>query len=198
MVWYEKTVSFRTLEKHRTAVFAYRNTKELKDWTAVWVFAIVVLVFYAVGIFLILLVPRNTNDILTTHLARVAFWLQHGDMFPWNTPNKFNLIYPINANLLMLWTMLFTNSWLITGFIQWFSALAGAVSIFGISRRLGWHRAGALFAGLVWLSLPEILLQSTTTQLDLLVGVLVVIAIDFLISGSQNRNSREIALEALL
>ena len=118
-------------------------------------------------------------------------------MLPWKTPNNFNLIYPVNANLLMLWTILFTKSWLVAGLIQWFSALAGAVSIFGISRRLGWHRAGALFAGLVWLSLPEILLQSTTTQLDLMVAIFAVIAVYFLIAGLQSRISGEVVLSGI-
>jgi 4-amino-4-deoxy-L-arabinose transferase-like glycosyltransferase len=168
-----------------------------RQWSAIWTLGIVVLVFFIVGFIMILLVPPNTNDILTTHLTRVLFWLQHGDMLPWNTPNNFNLIYPVNANLLMLWTMLFTKNWFSAGFIQWFGALAGAVGIYGLSRRLGWHRAGAIFAGLVWLSLPEILLQSTTTQLDLIVAVFAAIAIYFLIASSQSQNSGEAVLSGL-
>jgi len=168
-----------------------------RKWPAIWILGIIVLTFYIVGFFLILLVPPNTNDILTTHLTRVAYWLQHGDMLPWSTPNTFNLIYPVNANLLMLWSMLFTKSWFSAGFIQWFGTMAGAMSIYGISRWLGWNRPGAIFAGLVWLSLPEIMLQSTTTQLDLIVAVFAAIAIYFLISSFQSQNSGEAVLSGL-
>jgi len=168
-----------------------------RNWPAIWILGIVVLAFYIVGFILILFVPPNTNDILTTHLTRLAYWLQHGDMLPWPTPNNFNLIYPVNANLLMLWSILFTKSWFSAGFIQWFGALAGAVSIYGISRLLGWKRPGAIFAGLVWLSLPEVMLQSTTTQLDLIVAVFAAIAIYFLISSFQSQNSGEAVLSGL-
>ena len=168
-----------------------------RQWPAIWILGTVVLAVYIVGFILILLVPPNTNDILTTHLTRVAFWLQHGDMLPWLTPNNFNLIYPVNANLLMLWCMLFTKSWFSAGFIQWFGAVAGAMSIYAVSRRLGWNRPGAIFAGLVWLSLPEIMLQSTTTQLDLIMAVFAAIAIYLMISSFQSQNSGEAVLSGL-
>jgi len=158
-----------------------------KQWAVVWMLAIFTGIFYLIGAWLITAVPPNTNDSLTTHLSRIGFWLQHGNMLPWPTPNIFNLIYPVNANLVMLWTMLFAKTSTITGFVQWTGALAGAVAVFGISRLLGWNRAPSLFAALFWLSLPEILLQSTTTQLDLIVSVLFVISIYFFILGIRQR-----------
>ena len=164
---------------------------------AIWILGASVLAIYIFGAFLIFLVPPNTNDILTTHLTRIAFWLQHGDMLPWSTPNNFTLIYPVNANLLMLWIMLFTRSWMAAGFMQWFAALAGAAAIFGISRLLGWRRAGAFFASVIWMSLPEVLLQSTTTQLDLILAAFSVITVYFLIAGFKHQQRSELVLSGL-
>jgi hypothetical protein len=168
-----------------------------RKWPAIWVLGASVFVIYIFGVGLILLVPPNTNDILTTHLTRVAFWMQHGDFLRWSTPNTFNLIYPINSNLLMLWMMLFSRSWLAAGLIQWSASLVGGAAIYGISLQLGWGRPGAFFAGLIWLSLPEILLQSTTTQLDLIVAVFSVIAVYFLIAGFRNQVWQELVLSGL-
>lgn len=166
-------------------------------WKINWIFAVIVALFYILGAWLILNVPPNTNDALTTHLARIGFWLQHGNMLPWTTSNLFMLIYPVNANLVMLWSMLFTQSAAFTGFVQWSAALAGAVAVYGISRLLGWKRAPSVFAGLVWLGLPEILLQSTTSQLDLVVAVFFVIAVYFLLLGVKEGSMSCAILSAL-
>jgi hypothetical protein len=168
-----------------------------KQWGVVWILAIFTLLIYLFGAWLITAVPPNTNDSLTTHLSRIGFWLQHGNMLPWPTPNIFNIIYPVNANLVMLWTILFAKTSTLAGFIQWTGALAGAIAVFGISRLLGWNRAPSLFAALVWLSLPEILLQSTTTQLDLIVSVLFVVSIYFFIFGIQKRSIPALFLSGL-
>ncbi len=171
--------------------------KSWRTWATVWVLAIIVVIFYLLGAWLVLVVPPNTNDALTTHLARIGFWLQHGNLIPWLTKNLFTLIYPINANLLMMWSMLFTKSAAFTGFIQWSAALAGSTAIFGISRLLGWQRAPALFSGLLFLSLPEILLQSTTSQLDLIIAALFAIAIYFLLLGVVMKSIRAMIISAL-
>jgi hypothetical protein len=168
-----------------------------KQWGMVWILAIFTLLIYLFGAWLITAVPPNTNDSLTTHLSRIGFWLQHGNMLPWPTPNIFNIIYPVNANLVMLWTILFVKNSTLAGFVQWTGALAGAIAVFGISRLLGWNRAPSLFAALIWLSLPEILLQSTTTQLDLIVSVLFVVSIYFFILGIQQRSTPALFLSSL-
>ncbi len=162
--------------------------KSLGEWRVIWVLAISMICFYAIGALLVLFIPPNTNDSLLNHLARVGFWLQHGNMFLWPTPSIHNLIYPVNANLLFLWTILFSNTDYLTGFAQWIAAFTGAVAIFGISRLLGWKRAPSIFAGLVWLSLPEILLQSTTAQQDLIVAVFYILSVYFFIFGVREKN----------
>jgi hypothetical protein len=167
------------------------------SWKVVWVLTIFVLFVYLLGAWLILVVPPNTNDALTTHLARIGFWLQHGNLLPWSTMNIFTLIYPINANLVMLWSVLFTKSSMFTGFIQWSGALAGFMAIFGISRLLGWQRGPALFSGLIFLSLPEVLLQSTTSQLDLIIATLFTISIYFLFLGVERKSIGAMTVSAL-
>ena len=131
----------------------------------------------------IILLPPNTNDSLLNHLARVGYWLQHGSMSVWQTPSAHNIIYPVNNNLLLLWTMVFTRGDYLAGFVQWGAALASAVAIYSIARLFGWNRPQSLFACLLWLTLPEIYLQSSTTQQDLFVASIFIISIYFLLFG---------------
>jgi hypothetical protein len=162
--------------------------KNFRDWRIVWVLAVFVLTIYILGAFQIFLLPPNTNDSLLNHLARVGYWLQHGNMSLWPTPSTHNIIYPVNGNLLFLWTMLFTHGDNLTGFVQWSAAWASALAIYSIARLLGWAKPHSLFAGLLWLTLPEIYFQSTTTQQDLFVAALFIISIYFLIYGLINQN----------
>ena len=111
--------------------------------------------------------------------------------------NKLSLIYPVDANLVMLWLMLFSKNPNLSGFVQWISAIAGAVAVFGLGRTLGWGRAPSAFTSFAWLSLPEILLQSTTVQLDLMVAVLVTISVYLFVLGLDIKSNPEMLLSGI-
>jgi 4-amino-4-deoxy-L-arabinose transferase-like glycosyltransferase len=146
---------------------------------------------------LILVVPPNNNDSLSTHLSRVGYWLQHGSFFPWPTPRIYQLIYPVNAQLQLLWTILFWGSDQLAGFVQWFAALGSIVAVFGLARLLGWKPPQATFASLIYASFPQVLLQATSTQNDLIIANLFAVAVYFMILGLQKRHRACLVLSAL-
>jgi 4-amino-4-deoxy-L-arabinose transferase-like glycosyltransferase len=168
-----------------------------KKWAVVWILGILILFVYLLSAWLVWNVPSNTNDSLLNHLARVGYWLQHGNLLIWPTPSYHNIVYPVNANLLILWTILFTRNDLLAGFVQWTAALASATAVFGLARLLGWGRPQSLFAGFLWLTLPEILMQSTTTQQDLIVSTLFIITVYFFILGIKQKSIQVIILSSL-
>ena len=49
-------------------------------------------------------IPQNLDDVLTAYLARVGYWIQHGDMSPFPTSiyNSVQVSYPANAQLPVL------------------------------------------------------------------------------------------------
>src|SRR3990172_928729 len=124
-------------------------------------------------------VPPNNNDSISTHMSRVGYWLQHGSFDPWSTQKNKQLFYPVNAQVQMLWTVLFSGSDHFVGFIQRKALVASMAAVFGISRLLKASRPQAAFAALVLASLPAILLQSTTTQNNLVTSALFVICYYF-------------------
>jgi len=54
------------------------------------------------------------------------------------------------------------------------------LAVFGLARVLGGSRSQAAFAGLLWATFPEVVLQSTTTQNDLLIAALSAASLYFL------------------
>jgi hypothetical protein len=155
----------------------------IKEWPDLWSLAVAVGIFYWFGAFLILKVPPNNWDGMTSHMARIGYWLQHGNFWPWPTWDYTQAVYPINAQVQMMWTILFWGWDQLAGFPQWTAALAGMIAIFGLGRLLGWTRPQSAYAGLIWALLPDILLQSTTVQNHLMAGVLFACALYFLFLG---------------
>ena len=146
-------------------------------------FSLSAVICYTLIAILIYLVPPNNVDSISTHMSRVAFWLQHGDYFPWDTPRKWQIIYPVNAQLQTFWSVLFTKSDKFVGFVQYFSAIFSALAIFGIARILHLSKKQALFSSIIFLSLPAVFLQASTTQNDLTITVLFIISIYFFFYG---------------
>jgi hypothetical protein len=152
---------------------------------------------YAFQAVLILTVPQNNYDSMTYHLSRVAYWLQHQNLAAWLTPNPRQTTFPINAELGILWTVLFSGNDHWSGLVQWVCVLAIAIAIFGISRLLGASRPQAAFSSLLFASLPGILLQSTTTQNDLVVTAFFIGCLYYLFLGQKERSRLPLVFSAL-
>jgi uncharacterized membrane protein YqhA len=184
-----------------SAIYRKYNLKDvmssIKEYPALWLLAAAVWAFYMFGAYLILYVPPNNYDGLTSHMTRVGYWLQHGNFLPWPTWDYTQQVYPLNAQLLMMWTILFWGWDQLAGFPQWLSALSGMIVIFGIARLLGWTRPQAIFAALIWSLFPEILLQSTTVQNHLIVGILFACTLYFLFLGVQSGVTAALILSGL-
>ena len=135
----------------------------------------------------------NNWDALTYHLSRAAAWYQRGSLgfFPAHTPRE-NFL-PGNAEIQILYTMVFTQGDRLASMPQLTAELALLVGIFGIARRLGFDRASASFASLLFATLSEVALEATTAQNDLVVSAYVVAAACFLLG----RSRREALLAAL-
>lgn len=169
----------------------------IREWPSVWLLVVAVGIFYLLGAYLVLKVPPNNYDSMTSHMVRVAYWLQHGNFQPWSTWDYTQQVYPINAQVAIMWTVLFFGRDRLAGFPQWLSALAAMAAIFGIARILAWNRIQSAFAALVWALLPEILLESTTTQNHLVASSFFVIMVYLLLLGMQEQNRWLLSLSGI-
>ena len=171
--------------------------RSFKTDPLLWILAIGVTFIYLLNAYIITRFHANTNDSLAVHLARIGYWLQFGSFRPWPTENISQIIYPFNAQVQMLWTILFSGTDQLVEFVQWFGAVFGVVAITGLSQLLGYTKKQGLFAGLIWATLPMVLLQSTTTQNDLIVASVILIGVYFLFFGLINQSNRHIIMSSL-
>jgi hypothetical protein len=137
-------------------------------------------------------VPNNW-DAMTYHLSRAAGWYQQGSLAWLNGHTLRENIFPPNAEIQALYTMVFTRGDRLTNLPQFVAELALLVGIFGTARRSGFARSGAAFAALMFATLTEVALQATSTQNDLIVSAYVVAAVYFILG----RTRRDVALAAL-
>jgi hypothetical protein len=119
-------------------------------------------------------VPPNNNDSISTHAVRLGYWLQNGNYRPWETNRLWQIIYPVNAQLVMYWTLLFSGSDHWVAFVQFSGGIIAALSVVGIAKEFVEDQpVGAIFSGLIFLTLPAVVLQMTTTQNDLITAAFV-------------------------
>jgi hypothetical protein len=192
------TPSVFPISELKGQVASLRSLPDLiRKYPDLFIFSAAILIAYLVNAVLILVVPPNTNDSMTTHMARIGFWLQNGSLRSWSTPYIFQLIYPINAQLQILWTILFRGSDQFAGFVQWFACIFAGIAIYGIARLIKCGKAASLFAVLVWASFPQIILQSSSTQNDLAVAAFSVVGIYFIFKNTRSRDEIDIWLSGL-
>ncbi len=153
--------------------------------------------FYIFSFVLGATVPPNNFDSLSTHLARVGYWLQFGSYLPWPTPSLTQVIYPLNAQLPIAWSILFTGSdWFVAAW-QWLAVLSCGLSAFGITRLLGYAVRPAFIVALIVLGFPLLILQSSTPQTDLVTAAMYAVAVYMLFLGVEKRHLPALGLMAL-
>ena len=140
--------------------------------------------------FLALVTPPNNYDSLAYHLPRAVEWYQRGsvDYYPAHS-DSVNAPQP-NAEMLIVHGFTFARSDILASLPQLLAEVACMIAIFGIAIRLGAPRAAAAYAALLVATLPQIILQSVTTQNDLLTASFLSSAVYFCLG----RTRRELAL----
>ena len=128
--------------------------------------ALALLVQLVIGI----AVAPNNWDSMTYHLSRAAYWLQQDSATRFAGGSVRQLGLGPNAEILDAWTLAITGADRLVATVQWLSLIGLACTAFLGARVLGFARDGALLAAALLVTLPQPMLQSTTTQNDLVAG----------------------------
>ena len=148
--------------------------------------ALVVALAMAYLIALCLTTPPNGWDPLNYHLARAAFWLQSGGVgYIDNAYDQRLNFNPPNGEIGFAFLLGVTRDENSAGLVQLSSALAAGIGVYAFARRVGFPRRPSAFGSLVFLSLPLVLLQSSGTKNDILVGAFLIAAAVFFSGGSR-------------
>lgn len=125
--------------------------------------------------------PGTNIDELWYHLARAAAWLHHGGLFQIPGGNAAENDYPPNAEIGVLYGFAFLHRDTVAAVPQLLAEAGCALAVFGLARRIGASVAGALFAGVLLLTLSDVALEAMTALNDVVVASFVGAAAYFLL-----------------
>jgi hypothetical protein len=174
-----------------------REWRSIVEWACLGLIAAALVYVYWRHAELVLAIYPNNYDALTYHLSRVGYWLQYHSVYPWPTPDPRQTTFPMNAELGVFWTVLWWGSDRLSGFVQWITVPAIMMSIYGLTRLLGYRRWQAAFVAMMWATLPQVLFQSSSTQNDLVTASFWAAAVFLLFAGLQDRRISLAALSGL-
>lgn len=161
------------------------------------IFSVIVSITYGVNAYLIYVIPPNNNDSHYVHMAKIGHWMLNGSLDYYLTHYSFQHYYPFNAQSIIYWTTLFTESDHFAGFVQFGGALFGALLVYILARSIHLRDNQSFFASMVFLSIPQVFFGSTTTQVDLIVAALTLGAFVLFFHGMINLDKGTIILSAI-
>jgi hypothetical protein len=138
-------------------------------------------------------IPPMDWDVLMYHLPRIVLWMQQGGVGAIPNAGTSIVAHPPGAEIAQGTTMLLSGGDRWVWVIQWIAGGATALGVAGIARRIGVERRGALFAALVFLTFPIVVVQGATAYNDVVVAAALVAAVYFALGGT----SAELALAAV-
>jgi hypothetical protein len=127
-----------------------------------------------INLYLVLKIAPGNWDSMTYHLARMAYYIQQGNLDSFNADYWAQVVHPKNATILMIFSFLGSGrneNW--TQLVQYLSYWLAMLSIYGIGRILSMGRASSLFSALIFGLLTTSLMEASTTQNDLLIAALI-------------------------
>jgi hypothetical protein len=148
--------------------------------------AVVVAAAFSYVLALIVATPPNGWDQLNYHLARAAFWLESGIRYIDSAYDQRLNIYPPDGEIPFAFILGVTRNENFAALAQLVAALASAVGVFALAQRFRLSHSEALFGGLLFLALPIVLLQSSTTKNDLVVASLLISASVFVLGDTRS------------
>ena len=159
--------------------------------------AAVVLATLGLEFVLAVAVAPNNWDSMGYHLSRAAYWLQYKSVFQFPGGTIRQLDYPPNGEILQAWTLSLSGTDRFAQLIQWASGIGCGLCIYLGAVLLGFRRTQAVFAAGLFLVLPIVVLESTTTQNDLITAFFVAATAVFAVRGLATRSHGDLVVAAL-
>lgn len=159
-----------------SSIFFVQNLRVLKDlppqiialWKQDKLLFLASLTIFTLTFFVGLLYAPITYDSLSYHLPRVEFWIQHQDIAYYATQTDRNLYQPPLAEYMVLQLRIIDNSDYFDFFIQWIFGLGNCIVASLIVSLMATAKKTQLIAFFVTATIPMLILQSGTTQNDLI------------------------------
>ncbi len=156
-------------KKHKTLFIPKVSVSVWKSPGSLFIGCVCVITF-----FIAIIYPPNNWDSMTYHLPRIEHWIQNGTLEHYYTSNKRQLFSAPFAEIVILHgRVLSADDWLMN-LVQWFAYIGTIIGVSRIACLLGLDGKMQKIAALFFATLPMAILQSTSTQNDLVVTFLLV------------------------
>ncbi len=128
--------------------------------------------------------PAITADASVYHLPRAYFWLQHGTARHFPAGNFRMNEFPPNASYVYAWIMSVSrHNYLLLVIAPWLAGGVAALGTFALARTVGSNRHGAVAAGVLFLTMPQPIVQMATKQNDAHTAAMTVAFLVFALAG---------------
>ncbi len=115
--------------------------------------------------------PPNTWDSLNYHMSRVAHWAQEQSIRPFTTGIEIQNSMPPGAEILVLQTYVLGAGDRWANFVEWTAMLLSVIGVMFIASKFGVARWGQLASALFVVTLPNGVMQATSTMTDYIVAL---------------------------
>jgi len=170
---------------------------EIKKHPLIAVMGFALVVFLITSFFLGFFVPPNNWDSMSYHLSRVGYWLQNKTLAPYQVQDTRQLYLLPNAEILLLWPIVFLKSDVLAFLSQWLSYIGVISLVFLMARYFKFSLFSSLFSAFVWASCTEIMLEATTTQNDLVLTFFLMAGVFFFLKGLKNYNRKMLLVSGI-
>lgn len=173
------------------------NLKEQKFTLPVWTFLISSIAVAILNLVYVLLVPPNNNDSLAIHLSRIGMWDQSGSWLPWNTKVVWQLTFPMNAELISYWTLLFTRGEHLLGLIAYITGYLSVFLIYRLGLEITNQKSLALLSALTWAAFPVVQMNFSSTRHDHVSSFMLIAAVYFFYQHLKEKSTSYLILSGL-
>ncbi len=178
---------FLAIKKASLLIFIKKLTAEIKYLSlklkGVTIYQKCLLLF--VGLILLLvfvqgiIYPPNSMDALNYHLARIPSWISHQSVAHYPTGVVRQIYQPPFAEFVILHFNILSKHDYFSNCVQLLFLFFSIVGIVAITEIFGLTLSYKILAVLLSLTIPEVILQATTTQNDIVVSFFVITAFYF-------------------
>ena len=149
-----------------------------------------------IAVFIILLIclitaliaPPNNYDSMTYHMSKVMHWIQNGSVAHYRTSDLRQISFFPGAEYIITHLQILSGGDRFANSVQWFAFLGCILGTSLIAKRIIGNHTQAITA-LVCASIPMVIMQSTTTQNDLITSYWLVCLTYFILKS--DRYSKE-------
>lgn len=173
----------------------FTSEKKIFKWDLDFYLTIILLaaLVYLVATAVTALVAAPSNyDSLSYHMARVMHWIQNQGVFYYPTNIARQIIFAPFAEFIIMHFQILSGTDYFANSVQWMSMFSCLIGVSLIAKHLGADTRGQFFAAILTLSIPMVILQSTSTQNDLVVSFWLVCFVYYLLNLIKPNNDKSL------